>query len=115
MTTSQRFYQQLGEVLAQEPAVVATIVKVVGSAPREVGAKMAVYGEGSILGTIGGGAGEGKVIEQALIALKKRKEAKNRQIEIDLTVNGEAVQALVPAGQHAVDFLRQELGLILPH
>lgn len=85
MTTSQRFYQQLGEVLAQEPAVVATIVKVVGSAPREVGAKMAVYGEGSILGTIGGGAGEGKVIEQALIALKKRKEAKNRLIEIDLT------------------------------
>jgi len=37
------------------------------------------------------------------------------KIEIDLTVNGEAVQARVPAGQHAVDFLRQELGLTGAH
>lgn len=37
------------------------------------------------------------------------------KIEIDLTVNGEAVQARVPAGQHAVDFLRQELSLTGAH
>ena len=37
------------------------------------------------------------------------------KIEIDLTVNGEAVQARVSAGQHAVDFLRHELGLTGAH
>jgi carbon-monoxide dehydrogenase small subunit len=37
------------------------------------------------------------------------------KIEIDLTVNGEAVQAHVPAGQHVIDFLRQNLGLTGAH
>ncbi len=41
-----------------------------GSAPRKTGAKMLVYINGSIDGTIGGGALEKKVIEQALEALK---------------------------------------------
>ena len=51
------FYQQLKHRL--ELVVLATIVKVVGSAPREVGAKMAVCADRSIIATIGGGAGEG--------------------------------------------------------
>lgn len=37
------------------------------------------------------------------------------KIGIDLTVNGESVQAQVPVGQHAVDFLRQFLGLTGAH
>jgi aerobic carbon-monoxide dehydrogenase small subunit len=36
-------------------------------------------------------------------------------IDIDLTVNNERVEARVPAGQHAIDFLRQELGLTGAH
>ena len=60
----------------------ATIVKVKGSAPREVGAKMAVCKDGSIIGTIGGGAGEGKVIEQALTVFNT---GKKQLVEIDLT------------------------------
>ncbi len=84
--TSPQFYQQLRSVLSQQSAVVATIVKVIGSAPREVGAKMAVHGDGQILGTIGGGAGEGKVIEQALRVLEENdSSAKNQLVEIDLT------------------------------
>ncbi len=87
MTSPQTFYQQLRSVLNQQPAVVATIVKVIGSAPRETGAKMAVYGDGQILGTIGGGAGEGKVIAQALEILKEKDNlsANNQLVEIDLT------------------------------
>lgn len=36
-------------------------------------------------------------------------------IDIDLTVNNERVEARVPAGQHVIDFLRQELGLTGAH
>ncbi|MFT4783834.1 MAG: carbon-monoxide dehydrogenase small subunit [Paracoccaceae bacterium] len=37
------------------------------------------------------------------------------KVEIDLKVNGETVQTQVPVGQHAIDFLRQELGLTGAH
>ena len=37
------------------------------------------------------------------------------KVDINLTVNGEAVEAQVPVGQHAVDFLRHELGLTGAH
>jgi carbon-monoxide dehydrogenase small subunit len=36
-------------------------------------------------------------------------------VDIDLTVNNERVEARVPAGQHVIDFLRQELGLTGAH
>lgn len=76
------FYQQLKGKIESEAVVLATIVKVTGSAPREVGAKMAVCADGSIIGTIGGGAGEGKVIQQALTVFKTREK---QLVEIDLT------------------------------
>ena len=82
MTNNQHFYQQLKSILEREPVVIATIVKVLGSAPREVGAKMAICQDGSIIGTIGGGAGEGKVIKQAL---KVFETGKKQLVEIDLT------------------------------
>jgi len=37
------------------------------------------------------------------------------KVDIDLTVNGEPVEARVPAGQHLIDFLRQTLGLTGAH
>ncbi|TDT74011.1 carbon-monoxide dehydrogenase small subunit [Litoreibacter halocynthiae] len=37
------------------------------------------------------------------------------KVVIELTVNGEPVEARVPAGQHVVDFLRQDLGLTGAH
>ncbi len=37
------------------------------------------------------------------------------KVDIDLTVNGEQVEARVPAGQHVIDFLRQEMGLTGAH
>lgn len=47
------------------PAAVATIVRASGSTPRKEGAKMLVFSDGSIRGTIGGGLGENEVIKQA--------------------------------------------------
>ncbi len=37
------------------------------------------------------------------------------KIDIELTVNGEAVEGSVPAGQHLIDFLRLECGLTGAH
>ncbi len=39
----------------------------------------------------------------------------SNKVDIELTVNGEPVEARVPAGQHLVDFLRLELGLTGAH
>ena len=82
MTSLRTFYQQLKHRLEQESVVLATIVKVIGSAPREVGAKMAICQDKTIIGTVGGGAGEGKVIEQALEIFET---GKKQLVEIDLT------------------------------
>lgn len=62
-------YRHLDHLLKTETAVVATIVRVKGSVPREVGAKMMIWGNSQIFGTIGGGAGEAKVIRQAMTVL----------------------------------------------
>jgi xanthine dehydrogenase accessory factor len=59
------FYRQLAKSLTAGPVVVATVVSTRGSVPREVGAKMMIDAEGRSHGTIGGGAGEAKVIQTA--------------------------------------------------
>jgi xanthine dehydrogenase accessory factor len=56
-------------------AALCTIITTKGSAPRKMGAKMLVYQNGIIAGTIGGGSLEKVVIEQALEVIKNN-EAK---------------------------------------
>ncbi|MBD1824917.1 XdhC family protein [Cyanobacteria bacterium FACHB-DQ100] len=71
-------YRQL---LEKMPAVLATVMQVQGSVPREVGAKMIIT-ETEIFGTIGGGAGEAKVIQKARKVLQT---GEKQWVEIDLT------------------------------
>lgn len=47
------------------PAVLATVVAARGSTPRDVGSKMLIGRAGRLVGTIGGGCGEGDVIAAA--------------------------------------------------
>jgi xanthine dehydrogenase accessory factor len=47
------------------PFVVATVVRTEGHAPRKAGAKLLVGADGSLFGTVGGGAVESKVIDRA--------------------------------------------------
>lgn len=54
---------------AGEPVALATVVSVQGSVPRHEGSKMLVRADGSISGTVGGGAMESLVIKEALAAL----------------------------------------------
>lgn len=49
----------------ETPAVLATVVSTKGSTPRKAGAKMLIGRDGTVQGTIGGGCGEGQVIEAA--------------------------------------------------
>ncbi len=50
-------------------AALATVVSVSGSVPRHAGSKMLVRADGSIVGTVGGGALEQQVIAEALAAI----------------------------------------------
>jgi xanthine dehydrogenase accessory factor len=79
-------YQYLTEFLTQdlkeEGAILATIAGVKGSVPREVGAKMVIFGNGEIFSTVGGGAGEAKVIE---VAQKVLVTGEKQWVEIDLS------------------------------
>lgn len=49
-----------------EEAALVTVVSASGSTPREEGAKMLVRPDGSILGTIGGGSVEARIISEAI-------------------------------------------------
>lgn len=54
-------------------AALCIITSTRGSAPRKTGAKMIVFDDGTISGTIGGGDLEKKVIQDALEVIKNRK------------------------------------------
>lgn len=56
-----------------EPAALVTIVATVGSTPQRVGAKMLVFGDGRMVGTIGGGCYENDAFWKAREAIQHRK------------------------------------------
>ena len=63
------------------PTVLATIISTKGSTPRKTGAKMLVDRHGVVAGTVGGGCGEGEVIEAAQALLDG---APPRVVRVDL-------------------------------
>ncbi len=66
----------------QTRAAVATVVKTLGSSPRAVGAKMIIYPDGKIVGSVGGGEMEQRVIAQAQNAMR---EGKPRYLDFNLS------------------------------
>src|SRR5919106_670914 len=56
-----------------EPAALVTIVSTLGSTPQRVGAKMLVFGDGRIVGTIGGGCYENDAFWKAREAITHRR------------------------------------------
>ena len=76
-----RFYEDLLSLLQQGAVVVATVINIKGSVPREIGAKMLITSDRCI-DTIGGGAGEAKVINYAREVLQT---GQKQSSEINLT------------------------------
>jgi xanthine dehydrogenase accessory factor len=60
----------LDAAAAGERVALATVVGVDGSAPRAAGARMVVWPDGRIVGTVGGGNFEHRVIAEAIAALE---------------------------------------------
>jgi len=58
------------------------VVRTKGSTPRRAASKMLVYTDGSIVGTVGGGELENRVIKEALEAMK---DGQTRMLEYEMT------------------------------
>ncbi len=68
----REFYERVAQLLRDRaPFVIATIVKVHGSSPRDLGAKMLVLADGSVEGTLGGGKLEAAVVRDARASLAR--------------------------------------------
>src|SRR5213082_1269810 len=71
---NQEVFAAVAEALERgEPAALVTIVSTTGSTPQRVGAKMLVFGDGRLVGTIGGGCYENDAFGKAREAIRTRK------------------------------------------
>ena len=84
---------------AGEPAALVTVIATEGSTPQKAGAKMLVYADGRIVGTIGGGCLEAEVIGRAREAILARKV---RLAAYDLTPDQAGEDGLVCGGRMQV-------------
>jgi len=73
-----------------ENVALVTIIETRGSTPREAGSKILVGKDGLIMGTIGGGITEAKVIEEAKKSLQERK---SKILNYSLTRKAAALEA----------------------
>ena len=71
---NQEVFAAVAEALDRgEPAALVTIVSARGSTPQRVGAKMLIFGDGRIVGTIGGGCYENDAFWKAREAITSRR------------------------------------------
>ena len=82
MDSVKTVYQQINQLVDETPIAVATIIRVRGSVPREVGTKMIIHPLGQHYGTVGGGCGEAEVIRAGLEVIET---GQPRIVEVDLT------------------------------
>src|SRR5438045_3391483 len=71
---NQEVFSAVADALERgEAAALVTIISTTGSTPQRVGAKMLVFGDGRIVGTIGGGCYENDAFGKAREAIVDRK------------------------------------------
>ena len=88
-----------------EPRALITVVDTKGSVPRDIGAKMIVWPDGRIIGSIGGGCSEGAVIRTAYEVIKSKGFVFQ---DIDLTGDTAAEEGMVCGGTMKVVIERIE-------
>jgi xanthine dehydrogenase accessory factor len=97
---NQEVFKALAEALDRgEQVALVTIVGSTGSTPQRVGAKMLVYSDGRMVGTIGGGCYENEAFWKAREAIKNR-----RPVTVKYELNDDFAQetGLVCGGQMEV-------------
>ncbi|MHC9234027.1 XdhC family protein [Pseudooceanicola sp. 502str34] len=94
---------------AGKGAALATVVETWGSAPRRVGAQLAVSGEGEIAGSVSGGCVEGAVVTEALEALE---DGGHRMLEYGVS-DGDAFAVGLACGG-TIRILVEPVGQALP-
>lgn len=86
-----------GNKKAETGMVLATIISRRGSAPREIGTKMLVLADGTLIGTIGGGCMESEVQHQCLRLLHEG-ERNGRIFKVNMTASEAEEEGLVCGG-----------------
>jgi xanthine dehydrogenase accessory factor len=94
---------------AGKGAALATVTGTWGSAPRPVGAQMAVSGTGEMMGSVSGGCVEGAVVEEARAAL-----ADGRARALSYGVSDEEAFAVSLACGGTITILVEPVGSVLP-
>lgn len=88
MQEQERIYQAaLDAIRSNQSACILTLIDAEGSTPRQVGAKMLLRGDGSTVGTIGGGTFEQTALDDARAAMAA---GASRVVEYSLTGQGKA-------------------------
>jgi xanthine dehydrogenase accessory factor len=85
--------------LSGDPAALVTVVATEGSTPQKAGAKMLVYPDGRIVGTIGGGCVEAEMTWRARQAIESRKP---QMASYELTADQAGEDGLVCGGRMQV-------------
>ena len=99
----------LGWHRAGKGAVLATVVETWGSAPRRVGAQLAISGQGLIEGSVSGGCVEGAVIIDAIEALED-----GTQRLLEFGVSDEDAFAVGLACGGTIRVLIEPVGTVMP-
>ncbi len=94
---------------AGKGAVLATVIETWGSAPRRVGAQLAISGEGEIEGSVSGGCVEGAVIVEAMDALE---DGTPRELEFGVSDDDAFAVGLACGG--TIRVLLEPVGAVLP-
>ena len=96
MSEAEQVYRALIEAAeAGRRVVLATVIDARGSTPRDVGSKMLIGADGELVGTIGGGCGEGDVLEVARQVLETGRPAR---VRVELTDDEESWSPAVCGG-----------------
>jgi xanthine dehydrogenase accessory factor len=95
--SSGEIYTEMKRRLEQgASAAMATVVKTRGSTPQQVGAKMVIFGDGSFIGTVGGGCVEADIWAEARDVLRT---GKTRVYHFNLNDDYAEAEGMVCGGQ----------------
>ena len=89
------------------PAALVTVIGMAGSTPRSSGTRMLVYGDEEILGTVGGGTFEHRVISQAIEAIlesRPRRYAAHLSRDLGMCCGG-AMEVYIEPLESQVDLI----------